>query len=1208
MSQKNNTTDIQINKKEKNKNDKLTIDDIFSFIDLYFKNTYIIYQHQYNSFDKFIDDYIKNFLLYGNHEFFQQTIGNQQYKYRFKFENIKVELPRDDKTKEILYPMDARDRGINYSSKIIATVSEIQDIYDFSNTSNNSTPISRVIVKDNNITVAKIPIMVKSKYCSLVRAPKAEQLMKEDKYDPGGYFIINGNEKVIVPQERATDNKPFIDEKNEDRIQCQIRSKQLGVNGTTQVLRIFYNRKNDLITIKVPILNEFPVVALFRIMGFESDKSIIDLICQNENDVKMRNILRRTIRVSSVGNNPLNTKEKCIDYLSGQIKVNYTYYSDDENERKQEKRNNLLKLLQYNFLPHMEEYHNPDTPREINYLNKIIYIAYCVNRLLQVVLQRQPYDDRDTFTAKRVDLAGDLLYILFTQSFKQMLKECQKTFKTKNNGGHSNPINILDSIKKITSLEKNINSALLTGKFNKYDGVAQALSTERLTYLSTMLKLRELNNPVKSPIATRLSKPRMYHYSQIGFICPIETSEHKNVGFLKHFSIAGTVTVPMDSQIEVIQQIVKDDIIKLNDIIDYSLLGKYTKVFINGQLLGICDHGLKLFKKLKELKLNGTLDKWDAIVLDDILNELRINCDGGRLIRPIFTVKNNKLNYTHKMAEDIKHLNSYIEFMQKYPGVVEFIDCDEQSFSLISPDQQTLKNMRHHQKEINTDTVDPVNRYNHQIYMEYSHCEIHPALLLGIIGTTVTMLNHNNNSRNILFAAQCKQALGVYSTSYRYRLDKAFLAYYSNRPLIGSRTSKIINYDIIPPGENCIIAIMAHTGYNQEDNIIINKASIERGLFNATYFDKIIDKLSKNQETGQNEEFTKPTPDKVKGLQYNNKSKYKNYDKLNNNGYVPEEVEVENNDVIIGKITPIEVKQAGQLPYIDNSTVYSQYSPAIIDKVWANTLDSDGYKQMKIRTRSEKIPQLGDKVTTRQAQKGTIGLIMAETDMPYTEQGIIPDIIFNPSSILGRMTMGYILEMLLGKASAISRTEIDATPFSEISPENAEKLLEENGFNKYGLETMYSGINGQKIECKIFIGPMYYLRLKHLASNKISARSTGANVATTRQPVEGKIKGGGAKIGEMERDCIIAHGTASYLKEKLLDNSDAYECYICDKCGMLAERIKKNDSKPFITDNDKFICTNCNNKTEISKVRIPYAFKQFIQELQTISCNLTMKV
>lgn len=1191
-------------KTKKSKDNKLVIDDIFKFIDLYFKNTNIIYQHQYNSFNKFVD-YIKHYLIYGNHEFYQHKVGNLQYKLRFKFEDVDIDYPRDyERTNEIIYPMDAREKGLNYSSKITATVSQIQDIYDF--TTGSDKPIeSKVIVSDKNITIAMIPIMVKSKYCSLNLKPDEAQLKKEDRYDPGGYFIINGNEKVIIPQERSTDNKPFIVEK-EDLIKCQIRSKQLGMNGTTQVMQIYYNKKNDIITMKAPILNEFPIIALFRIMGFESDKSIIDLICQNEEDIKMRNILRRTIRASTVNDNDLNTREKCINYLSNQIKVKFTYDDVKEPEEKQrEKRNNLLKLLQYSFLPHMDKYQHLDTPREINYLNKIIYIAYCVNRLLQVVLHRQPFDDRDTFTEKRVDLAGDLLHMLFTQSFKQMMKECQKDFINRNQGGDLNPINILDSIKKATRIEKDINSALNIGKFNKYDGVAQPLSQERLTYLSTMLKLREVNNPIKNQYSTKLPKPRMYHYSQIGFICPIETSEHKNVGFMKHLSIAGTVTVPEDSQINIIQEIIKDDIIEIDKVLDYSLFSKYTKVFINGQWVGICNHGLDLYKKLKELKYNGTLDKWDGIVLDDILNELRINCDGGRLIRPVFTVKNNKLNFTHKIAEDIKNLDSFNEFMQKYPGVLEFIDCDEQSLSLISPDYQTLKNMHHHQKEINTDTVDPVNRYNHQIYMEYSHCEIHPALLLGIIGTTVTMLNHNNNSRNILFAAQCKQALGVYSTSYRNRLDKAFLAYYSNRPLIGSRTSKIINYDILPPGENCIVAIMGHTGYNQEDNIIINKASIERGLFSATYFDKVVEKLTKNQETGENEQFTKPTPDKVKGVKNSSK---KNYDKLNKDGYVPEEVEVENDDVIVGRITPIEVKQADQLHFIDSSVVYSQYSPAVIDKVWANVIDSDGYSQMKIRTRSEKIPQLGDKVTTRQAQKGTIGLIMAESDMPYTEQGLIPDIIFNPSSILGRMTMGYILEMLLGKASAISKTEIDATPFSEISPENAEKLLEENRFNKYGLETMYSGINGQKIECQIFIGPMYYLRLKHLASNKISARSTGQNVATTRQPVEGKIKGGGAKIGEMERDCIIAHGTATYLKEKLLDNSDAYECFVCDKCGLLAERIKKQDSKLFITDNDKFICKNCNNTTEISKVRIPYAFKQFIQELQTIACNLTMKV
>lgn len=1175
---------------------KLSENDIFKFIDLYFKNTNIVYQHQYNSFNKFVDDYIRDYLLNIPHEFYEIKEGNIQYKYRFKFENIVIYPPTIAATSEIMYPEDAREKNLNYSSKITATVSQIQDIYDFTS---GDLIESKIIATDDNITVAVIPIMVKSKYCNLNLFHDPEKLKHEDQYDPGGYFIVSGNEKIIVPQERQLDNKPFIDtpKNDKDPFSCQIRSKQLGVNGTIQVMRILYYPKNNQIKLKVPILNEFPITALFRIMGYESDKSIIELICQNNDDIKMKNILMSTIRNSTVGDNRLDTREKAIEYLLNQIKVGFSNYSEDEETKKKEKRANLLNLLKNNFLPHID-----------NYRDKIIYIAYCINKLLQVVLNRQPPDDRDSFTNKRVDLAGDLLHTLFKQSFKQLLKQCKTTFANMNQSNKT-PYSIIGTISaKSTTIEKYINSALSTGRFGKYAGVAQALSTERLTHIATVIKMREINSPVKSAITSKLPRPRMFHYSQIGYICPVETPEHKNVGFTKHLSVAGTITVPMDSQIDIIKQLIKSDIIPLINISNCSLYSYYTKVFINGQWIGMCDHGYDLYTKLKEYKYNGMLDKWDSIVLDDVLNELRIICDGGRMIRPIFTVKDNKLNFTHKMAEDALTMDNYIQFMQKYPGVLEFIDVDEQTFSLISPDFQTLKKMHHHQKEIRTNTTDPVNRYNDQIYMKYSHCEIHPALLLGIMATTDAFINHSNNSRNILFTCQFKQSLGVYATNYKYRLDKAFLSYYPARPLIGSRTNKIVNYDVLPTGENCIVAIMSHTGYNQEDNIIINKAAIDRGLFRATYFDKITDKLTKNQETAMDEKFTKPNPDEVNGISNIGYNRFKNYDKLCEKGYVPEETKIENNDVVIGKITPVQPTPKNPLQYKDSSKTYGQYMPAVVDKVYSGIVDTDNYQQMKIKTRSERRLMLGDKVTTRQAQKSTVGLVMAETDMPYTEDGIVPDIIFNPASILGRMTMGYVLEILLGKASCASRTEIDGTPFSEIDPEKAEKILEENGFNKYGLETMYSGITGEKIECQIFIGPLYYLRLKHLSSDKIGARSTGGIVATTRQPVEGKNRGGGAKIGEMERDCLIAHGAARYLKEKLLDNSDAYECYVCDKCGMLAERMKKKDNTYYITDHDKFICRNCNNKTEISKVRIPYAYKLFIQYLQTIGCNMTMKV
>lgn len=1175
-------------------NDSLNTDDIFNFINLYYQNKFIIYKHQYDSYNKFVVEYIKEFLTTNENVFYQSKIGNLQYKYRFKIENIKIFPPTIEETQTIMYPKDAREKNYTYASKIKAKITQYQDKYDY--TTKELLESNIVGRSDDNVTIGAIPIMVRSKYCSLNLFPNQEldQVRLEDDYDPGCYFIVNGQEKIIIPQERMIDNKPIIlcpKNFDKDPYKCQIRSKSLGYNGITQVMQIYY-KPSGLLTFKVPILNEFPLIGLFRIMGYERDEDIVNIICMNSKNNDMKKLVIESIRQSSVQGVKLDTKEKCLNYLANQIRVNLKYYSEDPKQKLEEKKSNVLLLLKNNFLPHITEYND-----------KIIYIAYCTNKLLKVVLHQLEEDDRDSFTNKRIDLVGDLLGQLFTQLFKQVLKECTISFG-KRNASDDRPFNIINSINPNT-IEKNLNAACATGKFNNNVGIAQPLARE--SYILTLMERRKINSPTKSSMAIKMARPRMYHYSQVGFLCPIETPEHKNVGFLKHLSISGTVTTHNIEQIDIIKSIIKKDIIKLTEITDYDDYTRLTKVFINGQWQGMVNDFKYFYNNLYQIKNNGIIDQYTTIILNDITNEIHLWCDAGRLIRPIFTVTDNKLNYTKEMASDIKNLSSYQEFIQKYPGVVEFIDSDKQVFSLICQSYKELEEMYKHERNIPTDRVDPVNRYNDQTFMKYSHCEISPSLLLGTIGSTAPYINHSNNSRNILYYAQGKQALSVYSSNYRYRLDKTYVPFYPMKPLIDTRTSNITYYDTLSPGENVVIAVMNYSGYNQEDAIIINKAALDKGLFRCFVYDKILGKCIKNQETASDEKFCKPDPKETNGVSSINYDKIKNFNKLNEKGYVPEETKIYNNDVVIGKITPVKPTDHNPKAYKDSSYIYKHYMPAVVDKVYSNIINNEGYEMIKVRIRSERNIMIGDKLSTRSAQKGTVGAIFAETDMPYTESGLIPDIIFNPNSIPGRMTMGFILECLFGKAAAVSGIEQDGTPFMEINFDNAKDLLKKHGFDEYGLENMYSGITGEKIQTKIFVCPLYYLRLHHMTSNKISARTTGPMTTLMRQPVDGRSKGGGGRIGEMERDVMLTHGISKYLKEKLLDNSDLYDTHICDKCGMIAQRMKRPDNQIVERPNDVFYCTNCNNATDISKIRIPYAFKILMQELGAIGINMTLE-
>lgn len=1185
---------------EDNKTDPLTYKRIFDIVDARFTKKNILYEHLYNSYNDFIDNQVINFLKTNDNIFDENKVGDKVYRYRFKFENIHVRPPLNENGLSLMYPMDARDKKSTYSIKIIAKVSQIQEIYDLNKKEIISSKVIGNIVERENIL--SLPVMVNSKYCSL--QINRDYSKRDCEYDPGGYFIVNGSEKIVLCIEKMSPNKPLVFiKKDSGVINYQVQINSLSPNPNIMMQGIIIKmKKNFDITIRVPIFNEVSVFTLMRALGLEKDKEIVRYITFNNEDIDMINILKIAIDLSKTeGKKLILSKEDAYYSLCNKVRVVKKYTDKDKKLQYEEKKEHLEGLLRNAFLPHISADRHVDV-----FKAKAYYLGYMINKLLNCVLGRIKPDDRDSFTNKRIDLPGDLLFELFKQHYKKMLNECNKFFK-KRSTNHETPLNIINQIKPST-VEQGLKSSLLTGNWGKKKGVAQMYP--RLTFLQSISVLRRVDAPSSDASTMKLTGPRHLHPSQTGFLSAVESPEHTNIGLVKHLALLGSITIGSNSQNNIIYKMLveNDKFTHLDNhqSIDLSIL---IKIFLNGEWIGTTQQPYELYTEFKTLKQNSIISNMNGIIYDIERAEIRLYTDTGRLYRPILKVNNNEIVLTNKMIEDVinnKHKNTsntskWEELIMKYPEAIDFIDSDEQFYTHIACDKNMVKTVKEREKLVFPDDNKPIlNRYDESLIQEFTHCEIHPFLVEGMMTGLIPFANHNQGPRNIYSFAQGKQAMGIYTSNYRDRIDISYILYHTQLPLVSTRIAKYIHTDILPCGENAIVMIGTYTGYNQEDSLIFNKTSIDRGLFRSSSLKKWESKIEKNQSTSQDDMFMKPDPTKLAGI------RHAVYDKLNDKGYVPEETIVEYGDVIIGKVTPIQPAPNSNKCFKDSSEIYKVQKPAIIDKVFKDIQDTEGYDMIKIRTRSERIPEIGDKFTTRHGQKGTIGLTLHQSDMPFTKEGMYPDIIMNANAIPSRMTIGQLVEALVGKVAAVKGMLADGTPFNDIDVEQVKTELEKLGYEKNATEYLYNGMTGQRIKIPIFIGPTYYQRLKHLVSDKIHSRSRGPITMLTHQPPEGRSKDGGLRFGEMERDSIISHGMSKFLKERLLDTSDAYSTYVCDVCGLFAQRMIKKENKMYPTDSDVYYCNACKNKSRISKIIIPYAFKLLIQEL--MSMNIASRI
>jgi DNA-directed RNA polymerase II subunit RPB2 len=1107
----------------------------WSIIGAYFNKQHLkrLVRHQIESYNDFVSNQIQRTIemfspvvIASEQDFCKKNKKNSlEVHVTFdKFNLYRPQIHENNGATKIMFPHDARSRNFTYASTMTIDIN-IQYIIRTGENLENVQTFHKSVSK---VHIGKLPIMLRSCICVLNQYTHINNNVSgECKHDAGGYFIINGSEKTVLGQERAAENRVycFNTSKNNSKWSWTAEIKSVPdfkCISPKQINVMIANKNNGFgcpIYVQIPRIKQpISLFVVFRALGVIADKDICEHILLDIHDETTKQMLE-SLRASIIDANAVLTQEDAIKVVTSNVM--YTPMNMDKETGAAKKRGFANEVLHNDLFPHCQ-----------TQTQKKYFLGYMVNRILRCSLNLAKQDDRDSYLNKRIDLTGALLNNLFRNYFNKLVKDMSKQIVKEINTGswrstddHMNIVNKTNIYKiiKSTTIENGLKRALSTGDFgiknvnsNKV-GVAQVLN--RLTYVSSLSHLRRINTPVDK--SGKLIAPRKLHSTTWGFLCPAETPEGGSVGVVKNISYMTHITI--QSNTESLYQHAEPFIERL-DGASTTPKGMFlnTKVFINGAWLGNTQNPMELYNAFKNKKLKGIINIYTSIIFDIKNREIRICNDAGRLTRPVLRVKNNKIFMTDKIIADLNAENlswdDLVTDAKTEETIVEYIDPEEQSFSMIAmkPD-------------------DVVKKADSNYIYKYTHCEIHPSTIFGILASCIPFPEHNQSPRNTYQCAMGKQAMGMYVTNYQNRMDKtAYVLTYPSRPLVDTRVMGMIKLDQIPSGSAVIVAIMTYSGYNQEDSILVNKGSIDRGLFNATIYHT--EKDEDKKINGDEEIRCKPDPSKTKGM------KFGNYDKVNNKGLVPENTFIQNRDIIIAKVVPIKENRNDHtklIKYEDHSKIHRTTEESYIDKNFIDR-NGDGYCIAKVRIRTSRKPVIGDKLSSRHGQKGTVGNIIPEKDMPFTSSGMRPDIIINPHAIPSRMTIGQLKETLLGKVLVQLGLFGDGTSFGELAVDDIRRELLKTGYESHGNEVLYNGMTGEQIESNIFIGPAFYQRLKHMVNDKQHSRSIGPMVNLTRQPAEGRSRDGGLRFGEMERDCFSV-GTSVSLNSGLSINIEEME-------------------------------------------------------------------
>ena len=1491
-------TDISTinNGKTKDSNDDFDWDNnTWPIIDSFFKQDNILINHHITSFNYFMNTELQSIVKekeFNPIKIYNKTTWNEDLQlytetYQIEFGKIYISKPvLYDAPNKPMYPHEARLRKLTYGASLYI------DIYHKTVTINPATGNSDIKHHDplNKYPCGRMPIMVGSKYCVLSEQNNLTKMdMGEGVYDHGGYFIVKGSEKVIICQEKKCENKICCFKQKAAQSKYSEVAEISCIHPTNQsiVSPVWVKMKakeesygGNVIRIRLRRMKQdIPLIIIFRALNYIKDKAIVELIIydtENENNNSMMELLKASIEEAK----PINSQKLALEYISKYVtNIQTAKYKTNNCKLKY-----TYETLCSELFPHVGE-----SP-----IKKAFFLGYMVNKLLKCNLGLTNYDDRDSFLNKRVETSGNLMAQLFRAYFGKFVKDlkttCDKDMIA--NKFADLPVNLSKKLKP-NSIENDIKYALGTGNWGLKNqaksrkGIAAVL--QRLTYLGTLSNLRRIVAPIDKN--GKLTDPRKLHCTQWGVICPFETPEGGSIGIVKNMALTCQITIPCSD--EPIKACLDEfGVLSLESIHPIDVFDT-VKVFVNGDWYGQSLDPKGLIDNLRILRRNGTINPYISIAWYIQYNEIQIWTDGGRLCRPLYIIKNNKFVITDKIIDKIQKdklmWKDILRNNDNDDALIEYVDVNEADTLMICMSKDNLL----------------INKESNYSFYKYTHCEIHPSLMLGVLACNIPFPEHNQAPRNLYQGAMGKQAMGIYSTSFRNRMDTmAHILHYPQKPVVNTETSKYIYSDNLPSGQMPIVAIACYTGYNQEDSLIFNQSAIDRGLFKSSFYRTYMDEEKKNSATLEDEKFCKPQKFYPNGKIYTEKMSYGSYEKLDTNGIIKLNHYVDGNDIIIGKVTMLKDSIEGEPKARDLSTSIRSNESGIVDKIYKNS-NGDGYNFVKVRVRSDRIPEIGDKLAcilpdtdvlttkgwkkmiditkedyigvldpktdnikyekpsalheyhhngqmyqlrsenidltvtpnhrmwvkkrsnaeyefiqafdclgkrlrykknvqnyqpekwigekftlsgftksdnkvipekvidmndwltfvgiwlgegwydensvgfsvynnkvgkelevilnrwgceifqvscmdtgkytkwsfenkqianamkyfmidngisqesdnlgfmekishlatdknlpdwvwnlnkeqscllidtmllssklklslktpvyytesgklandlcrlcihagysshiknvvdgvvdgadaektsyeviitkknmepeinngsdkskateteelidydasvycvtvstgifmirengksvwtgnSRHGQKGTIGLTYKQEDMPYTKDGIIPDLIVNPNAIPKRMTIAQLIECVFGKVGCISGSELDATPFRKINVENIREIMESLGYNGAGTEVLYNGKTGEMMTASIFIGPTFYYRLKHLVEDKLHSRATGPYQLLTMQPAEGRSRDGGFRFGEMERDCLtkntiisLSYGLSSFIK------------------------------------------------------------------------------
>jgi DNA-directed RNA polymerase subunit B len=1078
-----------------------------------------------NSFDEFLERGLQSII----NEVAQIEIENAEYPYKIQLGKIKLQQPRMmelDGSITHITPAEARLRNVSYSAPVMMEASVVED---------------GKILESRFVHIGDIPVMVRSNACILHNFSDQKLIEHgEDPHDPGGYFIINGSERVIVGLEDLSYNKIIVDRETvggNTVFKAKVYSSIVGYRAKLELMM----KGDGLIVARIPGSPvDIPVVTLMRALGLESDKEIaaaVSLVDDIQNELEGS--------FEKAGDVP--TSKDAIVYISKRIAPGML-------EEFQIKRAETL--LDWGLLPHLGKY--PENRKE-----KAQFLGEAACKLLELKLGWIYPDDKDHYGNKVIKFAGQMLADLFRTAFRNLVRDMKYQLER---SGQKRGINAVAAAIRPGIVTDKLNNAIATGNWGRGRvGVTQLL--DRTNYLSTISHLRRVQSPLSRTQPN--FEARDLHATHFGRICPSETPEGSNCGLVKNLALSGIISVHVPSE-EIVEKIFDLGTLHFTEAKD-DLKRDGTRVFVDGKLIGYYRDGEKLTESLRELRRTSKIHPHIGISfhkseVEGATKRIYVNCNAGRVLRPLIIIKDNKPLLSQDLIDKVsKKLLSWNDLLRM--GVIELIDANEEENCFIAFEEKECK--------------------------KHTHMEIFPSAILGAGASIIPYPEHNQSPRNTYESAMAKQSLGfstpMMNTSTYVR--QHFMLY-PQTPIVTTKAMGLLGLEERPAGQNCVVAVLPFDGYNIEDAIVLSKASVQRGLAR-TFFYRIYDAEAKQYPGGMRDNFEIPNAeDNIRGYKGE-----KAYRLLEEDGVIATESQVIGGDILIGKSSPPrfmeeyrEFETKG--PYRRDTSIGVRPSETGVVDTVVMTQSNEGGKMYKIRVRDMRIPEIGDKFASRHGQKGVLGILANNEDLPYTAQGISPDVLINPHAFPSRMTVGMFMESITGKAAALRGNKFDGSAFVGEKMDEVKKVMDATGFKYSGKEIMYDGRTGKPFPVEVFIGVVYYQKLHHMVADKIHARARGQVQMLTKQPTEGRARGGGLRFGEMERDCLIAYGASMILKDRLLDESDKSEIYVCERCGLVAYHDVKQR---------RYVCRVCGDKAKVSSVSVAYAFKLLLQEMQSLN-------